>query len=170
MCSSGNTRIEGLSQKDLDIIAKASCSTGEAEAGRSLCIQGLQREFTASQGLCRPCLKTKHILQPIKLPGRSLCPMGSLACNGCTEQPFTYVLVLKEVGNNSPAAIPVPDLEAMPSLDCRWDAPGHKGQGSLKPGHPVLYSKLPDEEHLEASSSSWPPADPHLKAVGLHQM
>lgn len=62
--------------------------------------------------------------------------MGSLACHGCTEQPFTYVLVLKEVGNNSPAAIPVPDLEAMPSLDCRWDAPGHKGQGSLKPGHP----------------------------------
>lgn len=102
--------------------------------------------------------------------------MESLACNGCTEQPFTYVLVLKEVGNNSPAAIPVPDLEAMPNLDCRWDAgsfweaPGHKGQGSLKPSHPVLYTKLPDEEHLEASSSSWPPADPHLKAVGFHQM
>lgn len=58
----------------------------------------------------------------------------------------TYVVVLKEVGNNSPAA--------MPTLDCSrdagsfWEAPGHKGQGSLKPGHPVLCTKMPDEEHM----------------------
>lgn len=49
----------------------------------------------------------------------------------------------------------------MPNLDCRRDAgsfgeaPGHKGQGSLKPGHPVLCTKLPDEEHtLQAPPGS----------------